>query len=145
MEIALFDKASELPTNRGEHVFIFTGVSAEHGGHVVTYVDYCYNVGENQILYRLNSNIVTVRFEDAVSWAVEKARKIGVDKIYALFTLGRRIDMHVLRSTYAVRVTDNREPDQNASQDVERGNRPASWISIKPAFNSKLKRQRLFA
>lgn len=145
MEVVLFNDRDDLPKDRGEHALVFTGISAEHDNIVVTYVDFSYVVGGSWVEYRQNSNIVIVRFEDALKWAIEKARDIGVEKIYALFTLDRRIDMHFLRSTFALRIEDKRKTDQTILESTLPAKRPPPWKSFKPSFNSKLKRQRLFA
>jgi hypothetical protein len=97
MKIMLFDHMETPPPSKSGHIIVYSGISAEYENRAVTYVDWVYAISGHLVEFRKNANLNAARFEDALKWAIKHARAIGIHEVYAVFTLGRPLDMQVVR------------------------------------------------
>lgn len=93
MKVLLFDTMETPPRSKAGHMIVYSGISAAHGNKATTYIDCVYDISGLLVEFRKNGDLHTARFEDALQWAVSYAESLGIDEIYAMFTLGRTLDM----------------------------------------------------
>jgi hypothetical protein len=87
--------------------------------------------------------LLNPRFEDALKWAIKHARAQGISEVYAVFTLGRPLDMQVVRRICAEGFVDCRrykDKGEDTMSEDQAGTLP-SWYSMKPKMGSWLKRE----
>ena len=142
MKVMLFDHMDTPPRSKLGHIIVYSGISAEYENMAVTYVDCVYAISGHLIEFRKNADLHAARFEDALKWAIKHAHAKGISEVYAVFTLGRPLDMQVVRRICSEGFVDCRryqdKADDALSED-QTGSLP-SWHSMKPKMGSRLKR-----
>ena len=144
MKIMLFDHMETPPRSKSGHIIVYSGVSADYENMAVTYVDCVYEISGHLVEFRKNADFHASRFEDALKWAITHAQAVGIEEVYAVFTLGRPLDMPVVRRICSDGLADCRRY-QGASEDAASGDCVGSlpsWASMKPAMGSRLRRGR---
>ena len=115
MKIVLYNNRRSLPEAPGDHIFIYTGLSDPVDGELpetVTEIHCTYSIGEQTVSFSKNTEPQTLRFEDAVVWAVRYAKSVNITAIHAVFQLSRSIDPKLLTRIGGVQLVDERRTPQ---------------------------------
>lgn len=121
MKITLHDDETTLPANPGDHIVVRTGAHGEptQRDPIITTDIHCiYAVGGQTIDFMKNVDSVSLRFEDALLWAVKYADTVGIGEIHAVFSISRPIDTLFFAKLKGVHLCDNR---RNAPEKVAAG------------------------
>jgi len=139
MNVTLHDSRASLPDDLRQSILVFTGIADSPAGdepHVVTEVECSYYIGGQNVEYRKNSDASTLRFEEALGWAVQQAPIIGVSEVHAVFELNRPIEPRFLARICPNGINDLR---RRGNQSPEAG-----CLSI-PAWPNSEYRKRSFS
>lgn len=142
MKVMLFDNMETPPRSKAGHIIVYSGFCADEENQTVTYIDCVYDISGHIVEFRKNADLNATRFEDALNWAVSHAKSIGINEVYAVFTLGRPLDMPIIRGICPEGFVDCRRylkaPEEKPVTDLV-GATPG-WASLKPALGSRLRR-----
>ncbi|NKB60210.1 MAG: hypothetical protein GKS00_28220 [Alphaproteobacteria bacterium] len=128
MYVGLYDSVTSLPAGGGDRILVFAG----HGSLIqadatdmVTEIHCTYRVGDGTVEFLHNGDATTLRFEQALSWAVKYASKHGIDNVYGVFELKRPLDHLYLKRICPDGLTDrrNRTPCRNPAKPSVGGRR----------------------
>lgn len=111
MKIIFYDNKSSLRKIPEDHILIYTGhrtKSDEKISEIITDIQCTYRVGDQEVTFRKNTESTTLRFEDALDWAVDYARTLDIAEIHAVFALARPFDAHFLTKLKDVQISDKR-------------------------------------
>ena len=101
MKIIFYDDKSLLPEISEDHILIYTGrrmEGDENPNEITTEIQCSYQIGDQRVIFRKNTEATTLRFEDALDWSVVYARKFDISEIHAVFALTRiGLDADLLR------------------------------------------------
>lgn len=142
MKVMLFDNMETPPRSKTGHVIVYSGYSADHENKAVTYIDCVYDVSGHLVEFRKNADMNATRFEEALKWAVSHAQSVGIQEVYAVFTLGRPLDMPIIRKACREGFVDCRRYLRTREDSLlpDRAEAMPGWVSLKPAVGSRLKR-----
>ncbi len=144
MKITLFDDEVMLPDSRGDHMLVQTGIDesiSQDGPIISTDVHCVYSVGAKVIDFRKNTESVNLRFEDALLWAVRYAKTIGINDVFAVFSISRSIDPRFIAKLGAVQFNDER---RGAGRDnVICWDPDPNVIAVRPPFPNFFPQRRL--
>ena len=111
MKVTLYDSQSSLPQISGKHILVYTGADHStnlHNPVIVTQIYCLYIVDDKRVEFKKNAEGTSLRFEDAVNWAVRYAKIFDIPDVHAVFELTRRIDPQFLRKIETVQLIDRR-------------------------------------
>ncbi|MBT5110450.1 MAG: hypothetical protein HOM25_17360 [Rhodospirillaceae bacterium] len=142
MKVLLFDTMETPPRSKAGHMIVYAGVSAAHENKATTYIDCVYDISGLLVEFRKNGDLHAMRFEGALKWAVSYADSMGIGEIYAMFTLGRALDMAEVRRICPEGLVDCRRYREapEAPPMPDQTNTMPSWTSLRPRLGSKFKR-----
>lgn len=146
MKVRLFDTIEMPPRSKSGQIIVYTGFNAEDDTETVTYIDCVYEISDHLVEFRKNSDLHSARFEDALKWAVSYADAIGIQEVYAMFTLGRPLDIAAIRRICPEGFVDCRRnteaPEAASSPDRTpcRTYTTPGWVSSLPGVGSKIRR-----
>lgn len=145
MTVTLYDSRTSLPPARGSHIFVFTGYTSNTAGEttgIITEVTCTYTFGDQLIVFMRNADGSSQRFEDALRWAVKRAKIFDIDDVHAVFELNRPIDNEFLNKLCPEGIVDCRNQLPSPSATAPKNHKQLS-VKKRNTGNTQAIRRRL--